>query len=321
MAQQNLKIVRHVVRQGDTLERLAEQNMGDASNWLQLAILNSLNYPYISDDSDFDTTINATGEVTFSRTAATTGDITIPAGYVVSVPATTRSPQKDYTVDTVTTLPDGEDTVVAAVTAVVAGEIGNTPALTVTLLSDAITDLDAVTNREPVTGGAILKVLVPGDTLLLLADQDGLSGTSGIDTQSLQGEDFFEALLGSDIALDNDGDLFADARGGLATVAGVDNFRAAVTRRLGSRLGWYAYLVDYGSNVEQVVGQRGDRNWLQRARIEAERTLRGDPRVQQLQNIRAMFEAGTLALSFDVLMIGEKSPRNLVVQVRNLNGG
>lgn len=321
MAQQNLQIVRHTVRQGDTLERLAEQSMGDASNWLQLAILNSLEYPYITDDEDFDTSVAATGTVRFSRVASSTGDITIPADYVVSVAATSRSPQKDYTVDTTTTLPDGEDTVEAAITAVVEGEIGNTPALTVVLLSDAITDLDSVVNLDPITGGETLTVLKPGDTILLLANQEGLSGTAGIDTQALQGEDFFTALLGSDIALDRDGDLFANARGGLATVTGVANFQAAVSNRLHSRLGWYPFTPDYGSNIEQVVGQRGDRNSLQRARIEAERTLRGDPRVVNLQNIKATFQSGTLALTFDVLMLGEKSPRNLVVALRPVNGG
>lgn len=320
MAQQTTTILRHIIRQGDTLERLAQEFMGDATGWLQLAILNGLNYPYISDDNSFVTKIQAAGTVTFARTASTTGDIIIPAGYKVSVPATTRSPQKDYTTNAQVILPSASATVTAAVTAVVAGEIGNSPALTVSILSTAITNLASVTNTNPITGGEILTVLTPGNTLLIPVSSDGLAGTTGLDTQALQGEEFFTALLGTDIALDAGGDLFGDARGGLATVGGIPNFQSAMQHRLQTELGWYAYLPNYGSNVRQSVGQRGDQYWLQRTRIEAERTLRGDPRVQDLQNIKASFVAGALTLSFDVLMIGEKSTRNLVVQVRTPNG-
>jgi phage baseplate assembly protein W len=321
MAQENRTILRHIVRQGDTLERLAQEFMGSADNWLQLAILNGLNFPYLTDDETFETDLFAAGTVTFSRTGGSIGDVTIPTQSLVSVPATTRSPQKDYRTDAIAVIPNGTDTVNAAVTAVRSGESGNTPALTVTLLGFSVPNLAAVDNTSPITGGDTLTVLKPGDTLLLLTDRDGLAGTAGLDTDALQGEEFFTALLGADLALDDNGDLFGNARGRLATVTGIDNFRAAVSHRLDTPLGWYAFLPNYGSNVRLAVGQRGDNYWLQRTRIEAERTLRGDPRVQDLQNIKAAFQSGTLTLSFDVLMIGERSPRNLVVQVRTPNGG
>ena len=321
MAQQTTTILRHIVRQGDTLERLAQEFMGDAGSWLQLAILNGLNYPYLTDDETFVTNVFATGTVVFSRVASSIGDVVIPLGSKVSVPATTRSPQKDYLTTAQATIPNGTTTITAPVQAVVAGEIGNTPSLTVTLLGFSVTNLAAVDNTAPISGGEILTVLKPGDTLLIPANSDGLSGTTGVDTEALQGEAFFDALLGSDVALDASGDIFADARGGLATVPGIANFQAAMAHRLNTDLGWYGYLPNYGSNVEKSVGQRGDSVWLQRTRIEAERTLRGDPRVQDIQNIRAQFVSGALTLAFDVIMIGEKSATNLVVQVRTPNGG
>lgn len=321
MAQETRTILRHIVRQGDTLERLAQEFMGDAGSWLELAILNGLNYPYLTDDSDYVVDIAATGSVTFSRVASTVGDVVIPAGSRVSVPATTRSPQKDFTTDNPATILNGTDTISAPVTASTTGETSNTPALTVTILGFSVTNLASVDNLAPITGGTHLAVLKPGDTLLILTDSDGLAGTAGVDTQALQGESFFDALLGKDVALDATGDLFGDSRLGLATVAGIENFQAAITHRLFTTLGWYAFLPDYGSNVPQSVGQRGDKFWLQRTRIEAERTLRGDPRVQDLQNVKASFVGGALSLSFDVLMLGEKSSKNLVVQVRTPNGG
>jgi phage baseplate assembly protein W len=321
MAQETKTILRHVVRQGDSLERLAQEFMGDAGAWLQLAILNGLTYPYLTDDEAYVTAVKATGTVTFTRTAATLGDVVIPSGSLVSAPATTRSPQKDYRTSAAATILNGTNTIDAPVTAVTAGEIGNSPSLTITLLGFTVTNLASVDNLNPVTGGTTLTVLKPGDTLLVPVDSDGLAGTAGLDTKALQGEDFFTALLGTDLALDADGDLFASPKKGLAVVAGIPNFQAAMGRRLATPLGWYPFVPHYGSNVGQAVGQRGDNYWLQRTRIEAERTLRGDPRVQDLQNIKVAFQSGTLAISFDVLMIGEKSPRNLVVQVRPTSGG
>ena len=46
-----------------TLERIALRYMGDANQWLQLALLNKLNYPYLSDDTAYIKNVAATGSV------------------------------------------------------------------------------------------------------------------------------------------------------------------------------------------------------------------------------------------------------------------
>jgi hypothetical protein len=320
MAQQTKTVLRYVVSQGDTLERIALRYMGDANQWLQLALLNKLNYPYLSDDSGFVKNIAATGSVTFTRTGGTTAAVTLPIGSLVSVPATTRSPQKDYLTTVAATIPLNVTTAAVPVAAVKTGESGNTPPLSVTLLGFTATNLASVANPAAITGGAVLNVLVPGDTLLVYSDAAGPSASLGVDTSALRNLDFMTALLGTDIALNAKGDLFSSGIGDVGSVGGVPNFQAAMLHRLATPLGFYPFLPTYGSNLDKSVGARSDYYQLQKVRVEAIRTLRGDPRVQDVQNIKLQFVAGKLALNLDILMIGEKTPRNLVIQVRN-NGG
>lgn len=313
MAQETRQIVQYRVRQGDSLEKLALRFMGDAESWLQVALLNALDYPYITDDSDFVRNVRATGIVVFTRVDGSTGDVPIPSGYVVTAPATPTSEAKDYRTTGSSAIFDGQATTEVEVEAVDPGEFGNTASLTITELSDPITDLDGVSNPEAVVGGENLNVKIPGDTLLVYSNQDGLAGTSSLDTLKLSEADFFASLLGVDIALGNDGDLQADSRGSYATSRGIDNFRAALLRRFGTPLAYYVFNPGYGTDVEKSIGQRGDSFWLQRTRVSAERTVRSDPRTQDVQNVQVSFERGALTISLDILAIGERDPRNLVV--------
>lgn len=320
MSQQNSKILAYTVRQGDQLERIALLYMGDAANWLQIAILNSLDYPYISDDLTFAREIQATGTVTFTRTVSTTGAVVIPGGSRVYVPASANAPARYYTTDAVATILNGTDTIDATVTAVLPGEMPNAPALTITGLDFTVTNLGSVRNAASVTGGVILNVKLPGDKILVYTNRSGATDTVGVNTRLLQGDSFYAALLGTDIGLDKNGDLQADSRGGLALVAGMANLRDALRHRLQIPLAWYTYYPGYGTGIERAIGQRGDEVWLQWAAIEAERTVRTDPRVADVQAMVATFAAGVLSLTFDIIAIGESSPQNLVVNIRSTGG-
>lgn len=320
MSQQTKQILNYTVRQGDQLERIALKYMGDASNWVQIAILNSLDYPYISDDLAFVRLIKATGTVTFRRTVGTVGAIVIPIGASVYVPATVNAPARYYVTDAACTILNGTDTIDQAISAVAPGELWNTPSLTVTGLNFTVTNLGSVKNSNPITGGAVLNVKLPGETLMVYTDATGATGTIGVNTKALQGESFYAALLGTDIGLDKNGDLQADSRGGLALVSGLSNLRDAVRHRLQTSLAWYVYYPSYGTGMEKAIGQRGDEVWMQWAAVEAERTVRSDPRVANVQNMKVAFQHGILTLNFDITAIGENSPTNLVVALNPAGG-
>src|SRR4029079_7293535 len=146
MPQQTRRIVQYRVRQGDTLERLALRYTGNAEDWLSLAILNGLDYPYIREDPDYVREVKATGEVLFSRTAGSTGAVSIPQGYVVTVPASETAAAKSYRTLATAVIANGVGEATAAVEALRAGRIGNTPGLTVTGLSGVIANLGRVSN-------------------------------------------------------------------------------------------------------------------------------------------------------------------------------
>lgn len=46
------RYIRHIVRSGDTLQSLAVQYLGDYSRWIDIATLNSLDYPFIIRSED-----------------------------------------------------------------------------------------------------------------------------------------------------------------------------------------------------------------------------------------------------------------------------
>lgn len=315
MSQTTLQILSHTVQQGDQIERLALKYMGDASLWVQIAILNGLSYPFLTDDDTFVREVRATGTVTFSRAAGSTGAVTILGGARVFAPATANAPVRFYTTDALAVILDGQATVDAPVTAVTSGDLGNTAALSITGLAFMVLNLDAVTNRGAVTGGEIFNVKFPGDTLLVYASATGSAATVGVDTHSLKDGAFYEGLMGADLALDRSGDLFGDLRGGMAVGAGIANLRDSLRRRLQTDLGWYAYSPAYGTLIEQAVGEPGTAARLQAVSVDVERTLRGDPRVADVQGVTAVFQQGVLAITARIIVIGETTPQNLVLQL------
>jgi Baseplate J-like protein len=326
MSQQNVRIVAHTVRMGDTLERLARDFLGDAAQWLQLAILNRLDYPYLSDDGAFPRDIAATGTALFTRSVGSTVPVTIPSGSVLTVPERRDAqgnlivPVRSYTTDTSATIPSGQPTASVTVTAIAPGDLYNVAGDELTGLTFTLPNLASVTNPDPITGGANLNVKLPGEKLLVYADAGAAAASAGVNTQALSGSSFYTALLGVDIGLDQTGDLQADARGGIATVSGLANLQNALERRLATDLGWYAYYPGYGTGIEKAVGQAARTYWLSWAGVEAERTVRTDPRVVSVANLKAAFSAGVLTLTMDILVIGEQTPQNLILTVAT-NGG
>lgn len=87
----------------------------------------------------------ATGKVTFTGTALTV----IPAGTLVSTES-----GRVYATDIETTIPDGNTTIIADVTAVESGAAYNMPAASLTVLPLALVGVTAVTNAEAISGGA-----------------------------------------------------------------------------------------------------------------------------------------------------------------------
>lgn len=95
----------------------------------------------------------ATGVVTFSRSAPATADIIIPAGTNVMVPATGVNPQVTFITTATSILPVGSSSVDVPVQCTDVGPQGNVPAGTINSFSNNA-DISAVSNAAATTGGA-----------------------------------------------------------------------------------------------------------------------------------------------------------------------
>ncbi|MBD1372585.1 hypothetical protein IC620_09485 [Hazenella sp. IB182357] len=92
-----------------------------------------------------------------------------------------------------------------------------------------------------------------------------------------------ERFLGEDLSLGWQGELGADAYGDLACVSGLENLQQAIRMRLSTPEGALLHHPTYGSRIEQLLGTKGDENTLRKLKIELERCVRSEPRVEEVR--------------------------------------
>lgn len=97
----------------------------------------------------------ATGYVTFSRQTPAPAPVLIPAGTLISAPATSVSPEVTYRTVSDAVIATNQSTVRVLIEAVVAGSIGNISAGKVTAVTGlALSNVSGVINNAPISGGA-----------------------------------------------------------------------------------------------------------------------------------------------------------------------
>lgn len=200
-------IYNYRVKENDTLQSIAEEFYGDAEQWNQLVSYNNLDYPYISSDTTVQRDLYASGSVTFTASAPVSNPITIPQGTILSIPAGRTNFVRTYVTQVEATIPAESTSVTVAIVSTYPGDIGNVPGGKTWDTSLALT----ATNPSAITGGAVLNILFPGDTLLIPLNSEP---TSPVTTAEEYG--------GYDLLLTDVGDLAVDATGDLAYTVGRD---------------------------------------------------------------------------------------------------
>lgn len=94
--------------------------------------------------------------------------------------------------------------------------------------------------------------------------------------------DLFQATEFINLSDTEQGEMIADRYGDLKTVKGIQNLRQALIMRLMTPEGGLLHHPDYGSRFHLLLGQAGTPNNLQKVKIEIERCLRADPRVDDV---------------------------------------
>ena len=151
-----------LVRQGDTLERIALRYLGDASQADLLASVNNLEYPFVVNDPNYDKNVYTTGQVTVTSTS--TSAVIINIGDTFQTQGGASSEVRTYQALQEVTLSAKGQSATVNVQCTMPGNYGNTLAAMVTVSSvSGIT----VTNVLPFYGGRIYRVKVPGDFLII----------------------------------------------------------------------------------------------------------------------------------------------------------
>lgn len=209
--------VNHTVIAEDTLPKLAQRYLGDASRWQEIAILNELEYPFIVNEF---------------RSAGT--------------PKTVKA-------------------------------IGETLLIP---LEESIED-------------APLYELQEGYDRLLGEDIDLISSLL-----NEYGDTFLNFTEGEQA------EMFADAHGDIRTVKGLRNLQQALLLRLMTPQGSLLHHPDYGSQIHDLIGKPETPNLLQKIKIELERTIRSDERVEDVVISDVTSEGGVVRATIQIKPIG-----------------
>jgi len=132
---------------------------------------------------------------------------------------------------------------------------------------------------------------------------------------SYEFEDIYEKAFGEDIALFNtgssveltresSGEISSDIYGDIQTVKGIANLRQALIIRLSTPLGSLVYHPNFGSRLHQLVGSRGTFEGIHKIKVEVERCVRSDKRVEAVKIEKAELIDDCLNLDISITPMG-----------------
>lgn len=257
-----MKYFAYIVGQGDTLQEIAQSQLGIDDVALIVA-LNNLRYPYISDDPQ-DQYAHAKGALQLSNalnsgisqyTFSNINSLSVANLDTIYFEEWTSGLYESVVVKNATLNSDGS----VSVTFQTATVNNYSPAAMVTLFS----------NQENV----ITKVLKTGDQLQLPVTSGALI------SNAIQSSD----LYGTDVKLDDTGIVQRTATG-WAIVSGIDNVSQATKMRWRTPYGAHPFHDDYGNRMFDLIGENGEPYYWNLAKTFARLCALSDPRVQDISD-------------------------------------
>lgn len=262
-----------VVQQGDTLQSIAKQFLGDSEQWRTIAEVNNLRTPYISANI-----VDQLGAVVGQKTLSAA----VAFGSAFATLTDTAGLYRDQQIRFVSGLHEQLVTV-----HIVNGlTVEFTETFTFAFPSDTVL---TVYNPTYDAGG---RVLQPGDLLLI-----PISSTRGtlVERQSTANP---LRLYGTDIAL-SFGQLTV-TEGDLSTVAGVSNVTQAIRHRFQVERGQLTFHPLYGTGLKTYLAWKTKPFFAFLAQMEAQQTVLRDPRVSSVESFHAELQADTMTIDMSV---------------------
>ena len=278
---ENPQVKFYIIKEGDTLESIWQQHPY-LSSWKALAEFNHLEYPYLV-SPDTDTEEPASGYVIFSTNQVATEDITIPIGTLVGCNLDSHIYQY-ITQEEGKILTGQTKSNPVLIVATESGKEYNLPANTIdTVFGDYNL---AVTNPASISGGYKLQVKKYGETLYIPIDGSSEIRETPVNFVNAYGIDIY---VGDNLSSEF-GMLKKSTNHDLLLVAGLDNLKQALIRRVITPQGSLLGHPEYGSQFAQHVGKAISYQIPELLKIETSRCLKGDPRVKDVSDIEVTFQ-------------------------------
>lgn len=302
------KLQSYMVHDGDTPQSIMQKVTGQAERWIELVVLNGLDYPYITDDDTFDREHSAVGTATFCHEEAQGSDYTIPAGTLIETVPKGDSKPIQFVTTAAGTIIAGELCVEIPIEAVAAGEGGNIAqqpgrivrtsaakldyALTLQVIcsdvacNEADESINFIHRAWPrvtisqTCGGAILNVRFPAELIYVPVDELTPGGTPAILQRARQSK--LDALYGVDYWFSEDGELARDQTGDIRMARGLENLAIALRNKVMTRHGDVVLHRDYGCELHQHIGELDGPPLPEEVVLLLRAATESDPRVEKV---------------------------------------
>jgi len=280
---ENPQVKPYVIKEGDTLESIWQQH-AYLSSWKVLAEFNHLEYPYIvSDNTDIEEP--ASGYVVFAYKSSSENDIAIPSGTLVG--CTLDAHIYQYIIQEATFITyDQQISTPTFITSTGTGKEYNLPTGTInTIFDTTLNSLLTVTNPLPISGGFKLRVKRYGETIYIPTEGSNETRDTPINFINVYGIDIYAGdNLSGEYGL-----LRKNSTRDLLLIAGLDNLKQALIRRVTTPEGSLLGHPEYGSRFHQYIGKAISYQIPELLKVETSRCLKGDTRVKEVDDVQVNF--------------------------------
>jgi len=142
--------------------------------------------------------------------------------------------------------------------------------------------------------------LVPGDEIFLPIQLEPSEGTNK--EQFILTEDVARDPYGSDIRVDDIGNLVIQENSDLALISGIENVKQAIDLRLNTAIGSLIKQSAYGITAQ--AGFAGTTMAIRYLKLAIRATLIQDPRIQSIDNMIVSIGADTLHIGMNIKLVG-----------------
>jgi phage baseplate assembly protein W len=287
--------ISYVIKPGETLASIREK-FPYIPSWKYLADYNDLEYPYIVASPE-DKEQKATGQVEFTLIDNQQPYVIIPKFTIVGFYDNAGNFISYYTLNEITLYPsDASKTTM--VTALNSGKEYNINPNIINIINHpTLPQLVKVTNITPISGGFKNKVVSYGD-IIYIPHSSNPQQKIVISYEEMYGSDIFAYTnLSPDfgkIEISSDGDL--------KLVKGLANLEQALIRRIITGVYELPKHPDYGSNLKNMIGKAIAYNIPQMIGYEIIRTLKQDPRVTEVKDVKIQIIGEAANVSCQVII-------------------